>query len=389
MKTIALIVAAGASSRFGGEVPKPYIELNGKAVLRRTVEAFLTHPGIDGVRVVISRQHHPLYRKLINGLTLFPPVMGGPTRQYSVRLGLEAIARANPARVLIHDGARPNVSHALISRVLEKLGEYPAVLPTVTLVDTLRSSADMQLVARDGLLAAQTPQGFDFNAILAAHRQFRDTPVTDDIALAQSASLAVGVVEGERTNLKITTQDDLSLMSALTAATYETRVGMGTDVHSFIPFMEGTPSNQRHITVCGVKIPFEFRLNGHSDSDVGLHAVVDAILGAVGSGDIGQHFPSDDPQWAAADSSRFLIDAFKRMREKDGELVNIDVTIIGEKPRIGQYRNAMAQRMADILKLDVGRINVKATTTERLGFLGRGEGLAAQAVVAVRFPVKA
>ncbi len=380
MKTLALIMAAGSGERLGSDTPKAYVNLAGKNLLRRSMETFLSHPGVDGVRVVIDRAHHPLYRKTAQGLTLFPCVIGGKSRQDSVRLGLKSVARAEPDYVLIHDAARPLVTHAVISRVLDSLKKHQAAYPALPVADTLRRGAEP--IAREGLLAAQTPQGFHFDDILAAHRARANMRVTDDIALAEAAGLAVGVVEGERCNFKVTTQGDLDLMQQLASSPFETRVGMGLDVHHFVPH----DGPQHNITLCGIKVPHDKRLHGHSDADAGLHALVDAILGAIGEGDIGQHFPPDDPQWAGADSSRFLIHAFQLLKAKGGEIVNIDITIIGEKPRISPFRAQMVSQVAGLLKLSNDRVNIKATTTEKLGFLGRGEGLAAQAVVSIKVP---
>lgn len=388
-KTFALIVAAGSSARMESEIPKPYMSLHGKPMLRRVIETFLSHPGIDGVRVVISREHHPRYRKLSEGLSLFPCVIGGATRQESVRRGLESIARAHPQRVLIHDAARPLVTHQLIDKVLFALDEAPAVLPATPVADTIKRITDdavEETLDRSGLMAAQTPQGFDFDAILAAHRTHQSAPVTDDIALAEKAGLAIRVVQGERFNFKITTRDDFSLMETLSASAFETRIGSGTDVHNFIPHDEAAPLAQRTIALCGVKVASEMALQGHSDADAGLHALVDALLGAIGGGDIGAHFPPDDPKWTGADSSRFLIHAYQLLKERGGDIVNIDITFLCEKPKIAPHRDAMRERIAGLLKMDTDRINIKATTTEKLGFLGRGEGLAAQAVVSVRVP---
>lgn len=384
LQTIALLMAAGSSTRFGGEIPKVYMELGGRTVLRRSIEAFLSHPRIDGVRVVISRQHHMIFRKSVEGLTTFPCVVGGERRQDSVRRGLESIARATPRFVLVHDAARPLVSHALIDRVLDALKTYPAVLPALPVTDTLRR--DGVLVEREGLMAAQTPQGFHFDKILDAHRMLKAETFTDDIALAERSGLTVGVVSGEPENLKLTVADDLRMMQQLAKSPVETRVGMGVDFHPLVPHDPSTPPTQRVLTLCGVKIPSEYMLHGHSDADAALHALVDAMLGAIGEGDIGQHFPSHEPEWAGADSSRFLLHAYQLLCSRGGEIVNIDITIIGEKPKIAAYRQQMAEQVAALLKLAPGRVNIKATTTEKLGFLGRSEGLAAQAAIAVKMP---
>lgn len=384
--TLVLIVAAGQSSRFGAEIPKPYHNLNGKPVLRHAIEAFARHPEIDGVRVVIRREDHPRYRQAVDGLSLIPCVVGGASRQESVRKGLESLAQHRPARVLIHDAARPMASAALISRVLAALDEAPAAYPALPVADTLRRG-DGTTLDRTGIFSVQTPQGFEFEGILEAHRRFADHSATDDIALAGMADMAQIAVPGERCNFKITERDDFSLMQRLMEMDYETRIGMGTDVHGFVPHDPSASPQQRHVTLCGVKIPHEMRLSGHSDADAGLHALVDALLGAIGAGDIGLHFPDDDPAWAGADSTRFLMYAYQLLTERAGKIVNIDITLLCERPRILPYRDAMRARIAGLLKLDAGRVSVKATTTEKLGFLGRSEGLAAQAVVSVRLPM--
>lgn len=384
VQTIALIMAAGSGSRYGGEIPKVYTELHGKTVLRRSVEAFLSHPRVDAVRVVIRRADHMRFKRAVEGISSFPCVVGGERRQDSVRRGLESIARTKPRFVLIHDAARPLVSHALIDRVLDALEQSPAVLPATAVVDTLRQNG--ALIDRTGMIAAQTPQGFHFDAILDAHHRFAADTFTDDIALAEAAGLAVSVVEGERANIKLTTADDFHIMQKLAESQLETRIGFGVDVHPLVPHDADAPVSQRHITLCGVKIPSEFHLHGHSDADACLHALVDAMLGAIGAGDIGQHFPPSDPQWKGADSSRFLLHAYELLCARGGEIVNIDITVMAEKPKIAPYRQQMADMVTSLLKLSAGRVNIKATTTEKLGFLGRGEGLAAQAAIAIRLP---
>jgi 2-C-methyl-D-erythritol 4-phosphate cytidylyltransferase/2-C-methyl-D-erythritol 2,4-cyclodiphosphate synthase len=388
---IALIVAAGQASRMGGEIPKPYIKLAGLPVLRRTVMAFASHPAISGVRVVIGAEHEALYHSAVHGLALLDPVMGGASRQESVRLGLMSLEAMHPALVLIHDAARPFVSHALISTVIGTLEESRcAVLPAVAVTDTLKRVRDggVETVDRVDLFAAQTPQGFYFSDILDAHRRYKDLAVTDDVALAERAGIPVVMVPGDPGNRKLTTQDDLARMEAMATQEYETRVGIGFDVHPYKAHDPHKPVVQQNIVLCGVKIPFDYYLVGHSDADAGLHALVDAILGAIGAGDIGLHFPPDDPKWAGADSSRFLLHTYTLMKDRGGEIVNLDLTLICEQPRISKYRDAMVDHIAGLLKIDRGRINVKATTTERLGFIGRREGLAAQAVASVRMPVK-
>lgn len=383
--TFALIVAAGDSRRFEADVPKPYVSLGGTSVLRRNIEAFLNHPGIDGVRVVVRREDHGRFKQATQGLTLFPLVVGGSTRQESVRRGLESLARLNPARVLIHDAARPFIDKGTISRVLDALQDTPGAYPALPVMDTLRD--DETIVPREKLLAAQTPQGFHFQPILEAHRRFAGENHTDDIALAHASGLEVSVVDGARANFKLTTLDDFAMMEKLAKADFETRTGMGFDTHCFAEHDAGTPPQRRTVSLCGVKIPHEQKLHGHSDADVALHALVDALLGAIGKGDIGQHFDNTDPQWAGADSSRFLLHAYRIVKERGGDILNIDITIMGEQPKVYPYREQMAQQIAGLLKIERERVNIKATTTEKMGYLGRGEGLAAQVVANVRVPV--
>jgi 2-C-methyl-D-erythritol 4-phosphate cytidylyltransferase / 2-C-methyl-D-erythritol 2,4-cyclodiphosphate synthase len=388
-RTIALLVAAGSSERMGAPIPKPYLQLGEETVLRRTVKAFMTHPGIDGVRVVISRSHHPYYRNIIQGLTVFPPVMGGDCRQSSVRLGLESLAHRAPERVLVHDIARPMVSHELISRVLDALDEHPGVIPALPVTDTLKRVMDgtvSETVEREGLFHAQTPQGFHFAPLLDAHQRFAHHSLTDDAAIFEAAKLPVMLVEGDTTNQKLTTKADMERMEMMLSLSMDTRTGIGYDVHTLAAHDADTPVAQQNIKLCGVRIPFTHYLVGHSDADVGLHAMVDAILGAIGEGDIGTHFPPDDRKWQGADSERFLLHAYELLKQHGGELVNIDTTLICERPKIGPHRQAMIDHIAQTLKIDPKRISIKATTTERLGFTGRGEGIAAQAVATVRLP---
>ncbi len=389
VRTVALIVAAGSGQRLGGDVPKAYVNLHGKSLLAHAMEAFLTHPGIDSVRAVIARAHHPLYRKASQGLTAFPCVIGGATRQESVLRGLESLEGRGVERVLIHDAARPFVDHALITRVLEALDEYQAVLPALPVEDTIWQQGERRLTPlnRATLLRAQTPQGFHYASILQAHRRFRAHAATDDIALAEMAGLALGIVEGSRRNCKLTTKDDFHAMNQSSQPKRETRTGNGFDVHGFADHDPAKPESRRAVSLCGVKIPYPKRLVGNSDADVGLHALVDAILGAIGEGDIGMHFAAEDPKWSGADSSRFLLYAYQLLKQKSGEIVNLDVTIIGESPKVAPHREAMRKHIADLLKIPESRVNIKGCTTEKMGFLGRGEGLGALATATVTLPV--
>jgi len=389
-KTIALLVAAGMSERMHGELPKPYLQLGSESLLRRTARAFLSHPGIDGVRVVIRREHHGWYKRAAQDLMMFPCVVGGDNRQESVRLGLESIAHRKPERVLVHDVARPMVSAELISRVLKALDTHPAAIPAMNITDTVKRIDANRLISetldRKQLYTVQTPQGFHFDALFAAHQRFKGESMTDDAALLEKAGSPVIMVEGDPDNTKITTPKDLEHMQTLLSLQTEIRTGMGYDVHVLKSHDMDTPPAQQQIKLCGIKIPFTHFLVGHSDADVGLHALVDAVLGAIGAGDIGMHFPPDDRKWQGADSERFLLYAYELLRGKGGEIVHLDVTLICERPKISDYRAQMISHIAQLLKLPNDRVSVKATTTEKLGFTGRGEGIAAQAIATVRLP---
>lgn len=382
-ETVALIVAAGRGSRMPGDVPKQYRQLQGRAILRHVLEAFAAHPGISGICTVINPDDAGRFADASLGLNLAPPVIGGETRQDSVRNGLASLATDSaPDRVLIHDGARPFVSPALIDRVIGALDDCDGAIPALPMTDTVKRVGDgtiLETVERSGLFRAQTPQGFRFSALLSAHASAEQNPdgqsFTDDAAIAEAAGLRVATVPGEESNIKITHDDDLRRAAAWLQGARETRVGSGFDVHAFGP--------GDSVRLGGIDIAHSRALAGHSDADVALHALTDAILGAIGDGDIGTHFPPSDPQWQGADSSRFLAHAADLLRQRSGRLVHADLTIICEQPRIGAHRDAMRARIAEILAVDPGRVSIKATTTEGLGFTGRGEGIAAQASVTV------
>ena len=387
--TIALLVAAGKSERMQADVPKPYLQLGDENLMRRTVKAFLNHPEIDGVRVVIRREHHALYKQAIGNLTLFPCVIGGDTRQESVRLGLESLVHRGPRYVLVHDIARPLASPELISRVLGALKSHTGAIPALPITDTVKrmiKGRSTETIGREHLYTVQTPQGFHFNELLAAHQKLRGQALTDDAALIEKIGGNVTLVEGDSQNIKITTQSDLKHMQDIISMNSETRVGMGYDVHPLQPHRADTPLTQQNIKLCGVDVPFTHFLAGHSDADVGLHALVDAILGSIGNGDIGVHFPPEDRKWKGADSSRFLLHAYELLRNRGGEIIHLDVTLICERPKISPYREQMIAHISQLLELPPDRISIKATTTEKLGFLGRGEGIAAQAVATVKLP---
>lgn len=379
-KTAVVIVAAGKGERAGGAVPKQYAPLLGKPVLRWTVEAFAD--AADMVQVVIGPEDQAAYEKATRGLKLLPALAGGATRQHSVMHGLEALAPARPDFVLIHDAARPLVSRAAIEGVIAALKDgAEAAVPLVAVADTLRrlEGGKWATVPRDGLMRAQTPQGFRFDRIFAAHRAHKTLALTDDMALAELAGMDIVVVPGEETNLKITRPEDFYMAEQLLSARLgEPRTGMGYDAHRF--------TAGDHVWLCGVKVPHDHALEGHSDADAGLHALTDAVLGAIGAGDIGQHFPPTDERWRGAPSWKFLDHAASLVRGKGGAVTHCDVTIICERPKVGPHREAMRARVAEILGLPLDRVSVKATTTEGMGFTGRREGLAAQAVATVRLP---
>ncbi|KAA0598805.1 2-C-methyl-D-erythritol 4-phosphate cytidylyltransferase/2-C-methyl-D-erythritol 2,4-cyclodiphosphate synthase [Azospirillum lipoferum] len=380
---IALIVAGGSGQRFGAERPKQYLDLAGKPVLRRTVEAFLRHPQVTGVRVVIDPAWREVYDAAVSGLGLPVPVAGGASRQDSVRNGLEALATDRvPDLVLIHDAARPLIDEATISAVIDALDSTPGAIAAVPVADTLKrgnSGAITGTVDREGLWRAQTPQGFRFPAILKAHRAAVGLSLTDDAAVAERAGLAVALVPSKEDNFKVTTPDDLTRATrAIISSLWDVRTGSGFDVHRF--------TDGDFVTLCGLRVPHSHGLEGHSDADVGLHALTDAILGALAAGDIGSHFPPTDPRWRGADSARFLRHAADLVAERGGVIAHADLTIICERPKVGPHRAAMAERIAQILGIEVGRVSVKATTTEQLGFTGRREGIAAQAVATIRLP---
>jgi 2-C-methyl-D-erythritol 4-phosphate cytidylyltransferase/2-C-methyl-D-erythritol 2,4-cyclodiphosphate synthase len=363
----------------GGDVPKQWLPLDGRPMLRHSLGTFAGHAAIDAVRVVIHPDDRARYDAAAAGLSLGEPMTGGPTRQDSVRLGLEALTALNPEYVLIHDGARPFVDQGLISRVIAALSHAPGAVPALPVVDTLKRGDDERIVGtvpRDNLYRAQTPQGFHFAPLLAAHRAAVGHPVTDDAAVAELAGLNVVLVPGSEDNVKITTTNDLARAAArYAAATPEFRVGNGYDVHRFGP---GT-----HVMLCNVPIPHEAGLEGHSDADVALHAITDALLGAVSAGDIGRIFSPADARWKGADSAIFLAHAGALVEAMGGTILHIDVTVICERPKVGPHRAAMVARVAAILGLSPDRVSVKATTTEGLGFTGRAEGIAAQATATI------
>ncbi len=385
-KTIAIIVAAGRGSRAGPGGPKQYRPLAGRAVIAHTVDAFLSHDSVDAVRVIIHRDDGAEYDAAIGDLRandkLLPPVHGGKERQDSVRLGLESIVEEEPSRVLIHDAARPFIDADTISRVIDALDKNDGAIAALPVHDTIKRADDAGAIAatvpRDALWRAQTPQGFRFEKILGAHRAAAGNTLTDDAAVAEADGLTVALVPGSPDNMKITQADDFGMAETLLARKandMEFRSGQGFDVHAF--------EDGDAVVICGVDIPHDKKLKGHSDADVGMHALTDALFGAVGEGDIGDHFPPSDPQWKGAPSRIFLEKARDVISDHGGRIVNCDITIICEAPKIGPHRDKMRNALAEILEVEPARISVKATTTEQLGFTGRREGIAALATAMV------
>jgi len=372
-KTVALLVAAGSGSRAGGETPKQYRLLAGRTLLAHAID-HLGHPAVDDVQVVIGAGQEEAYEAAIGSRALPAPIIGGATRRESVVNGLEWLARdGDVARVLIHDAARPFLPAAVIDRLLAALETSDGAVPALP-VDTLAraNGALGDTVPRDDLVRVQTPQAFRFEPIRGAHAAWTGGEATDDAQVARAAGLSVALVEGDPSLEKLTFEPDFRRVEA---GLLTPRVGFGFDVHAFAAGEE--------LWLGGILIPHDRGLVGHSDADVVLHALTDAILGALGAGDIGDHFPPSDPQWRGAASAVFLEHARTLVEQAGGRIAHVDVTIICEAPRIGPYRDAMRSRIADLLRLSCSRTSIKATTTERLGFTGRGEGIAAQAVATI------
>jgi 2-C-methyl-D-erythritol 4-phosphate cytidylyltransferase/2-C-methyl-D-erythritol 2,4-cyclodiphosphate synthase len=382
----AVVVAAGRGLRAGGPPAKQYRTVAGEPVIRMSLAVFARHPEVGIVQPVIHPDDCELFAAATAQLELASPVLGGVTRQASVRAGLEALEAQAPDIVLIHDAARPFASAALLSRAIAVAGSASAAIPGLPVVDTLKAVDAAGRVSatldRAGLRMVQTPQAFAFAKILAAHRRAQAVgreDFTDDAALAEWAGVSVTVFEGEAGNTKLTSADDfLKAERERGLPLSDVRTATGFDVHSF--------ADGDHVMIAGVRIPHERGLTGHSDADVALHALTDALLGTIAEGDIGTHFPPSDPQWRGASSDRFLAFAAERVRARGGRIAALDLTLLCEAPRIGPYRDAMRERIASIAGISPTRVAVKATTTERLGFLGRGEGIAALATATVRLP---
>lgn len=385
----AIIVAAGRGARAGAGGPKQYRDLSGSAVIARTAAVFLDHPQIDVLRIIIHRDDRSEYEAAMGELLthdkLLEPVFGGAERQDSVRMGLESIEDQGPRQVLIHDAARPFIDADTISRVINALDTHDGAIAALPVHDTLKRSGGDHLiettVSRDGLWRAQTPQGFRFDKILTAHRAAAGRKLTDDAAVAEASGMQVALIAGSPDNMKITQARDFGMAETLLGrkiTKMEYRTGHGFDVHEF--------EAGAAVVLCGVEIAHEKKLKGHSDADAGMHALTDAIFGAISEGDIGDHFPPTDPQWKGAGSEIFLARARDLVAEREGRITHCDVTIICEAPKIGPHRDKMRAALADILEIETSRVSVKATTTEQLGFTGRREGIAAMATATVALP---
>lgn len=375
MHVTALIVAAGSGSRMAGDTPKQFLSLGGKPVLRHAVEALHAHPRIAAVRVVIGQDHEPLAREALAGIDVGPLIFGGHQRADSVRNGLAAAA---DGVVLVHDAARPFCPPGVVDRLLDALDDHDGAVPVLAVADTL-ARADGTLgepIDRSRAVRVQTPQAFRRDALLAAYADWQGPSPTDEATVARAAGLTVAAVAGDPALDKLTDQGDWRRAEALLAACLVSRTGMGFDVHAF--------AGDGPLSMGGIVIPYQRGLAGHSDADVVLHAITDALLGAAGLGDIGEHFPPTDPQWKGAASERFLRHAASLIRARGGVIDHVDCTVIAEEPKVGPHRSAMRVRVAEILAICEDAVSIKATTSERLGFTGRGEGIAAQAVATIR-----
>jgi 2-C-methyl-D-erythritol 4-phosphate cytidylyltransferase/2-C-methyl-D-erythritol 2,4-cyclodiphosphate synthase len=385
LSTVALIVAAGRGSRAGQGKPKQYRDMpdgSGGSVLARSIATFADNEVISSLCVAIHKNDVKLYEKIISNCNKTDKiiyVLGGEDRQASVLNGLQALAEGQPQRVFIHDAARPFVSQDLIERCLDNFTDTDGVIPTLPVTDTLKKAENGQItetVPRDGLYRAQTPQLFDFAKLLEAHKAAPQGNMTDDAAVAERAGLRVRIIDGETQNIKLTTEEDFAMTSPLIP-----RTGLGFDVHRF-----GDDGSADSIMLCGVAIAHNREIIGHSDADVGLHAITDALLGALAEGDIGDHFPPSDAANKDRASAEFLTHVLQLAAAKRARLTHIDLTLICEAPKIGPHRAAMRERLSELTGLPLTAISVKATTTEGLGFSGRGEGIAAQASATILLP---
>jgi 2-C-methyl-D-erythritol 4-phosphate cytidylyltransferase / 2-C-methyl-D-erythritol 2,4-cyclodiphosphate synthase len=378
----AIIVAAGRGHRVGGDIPKQYLDVGGMSILRRTIEVFIENPLIDYIQVIIHPDDLELYQNAIGDIELPDPVHGGDTRQKSVLNGLEAISELMPEYVYIHDAARPFLHQDTLNKLIDEVEIHGAVIPAINVTDTIKYMTEDHInstIDRNFLYRAQTPQAFRYKAIFMAHRRQENKDLTDDSSIAEQSGLQVRIIEGSEDNFKITTAEDILKAQNMTNTLYtDVRTGYGVDVHAF--------EDGDHVILGGIKIPHDKKLKGHSDADAALHALTDALLGAIGMGDIGEHFPPSDDKWKGVSSDVFLRHAAKMIDDQDGVIANVDITIICEEPKIGPHRDLIRDNISEIIDLDIARVSVKATTTEKLGFTGNKEGIMAQAVATIRLP---
>ncbi len=381
MSVIAIIVAAGRGARMISDydLPKQYLTIGNKTILRRSIDAFIKHPQVDNVLVVIHEADIDLYKDATAGLDILPPVIGGATRQESVRFGLESLVNLNPKKVLIHDAARPFVDAKIITGVINELEYNRAVIPVIPIEDTVKkcdNSKVLWTVDRSDIWRSQTPQGFLYSEILHNHRMLKHLSFTDDCAISEHANITVSTVIGSPNNFKITNDSDYERAESLIMAnsrnfTQDIRIGTGYDIHRFT----NNPPKDGNIVLGCVPIPYEFSIEAHSDGDVVSHAVVDAILGALNNGDIGAHFPPNDPKWKGATSVIFLQKMKSLLKMRGAKIGNIDINIITEHPKIGPYRPMIQEGIAKNLEIDPNLVAVKAKTKEGLDSVGRGEAI--------------
>lgn len=384
-KNIAILVAAGSGSRFGDTLPKQYYMYKNKAILRHVIDRLNDSALFDAILVAIHPEHQEYYNEAIKDVpNLLPPVFGGNERQDSVYLALEFIHNTQiyPDYVYIHDAARIWISDDILYRLQDRLKDCLGVIPTLDITDTIKEVTDngiiINTIPREHYKRAQTPQAFHWPEIYHAHKNQKGKQLTDDAAIFEAEGYDVATIMGSENNKKITYMDDIPANEGKNKMDYETRIGTGFDVHAF--------ATGDHLWLGGIRIAFDKTLKGHSDADVALHAITDALFGAMADGDIGSHFPPSDKQWKGAASDQFLIYACDRLNKLGGKIVNIDLTIIGERPKINTIRDEMRKKIAEIMNITITRVSVKATTSEKLGFTGRSEGLAAQAAVSIQLP---
>lgn len=391
-KIFAVLVAGGSGKRLGNSIPKQYLPILGQEMLLYSLKTLLSHPRVAKVLVVIAKKDLKLYEKALSKLEknlktkLLKPAIGGLDRQASVLNGLIAIEKERPEIVLIHDAARPFLSSTLLDSLIDATNNSNAVIPGLIISDTLKeikNSSIEKTLNRENIFSVQTPQVFNYKKIFSLHKKYAGKNFSDDAALFERAYLKVKVLKTSEKNFKITTKEDLKMAELLMSGNFETRVGKGFDVHAF----SKEYSQKNFVILGGVKIPHSFKLLGHSDADVAIHALVDGILGAIGEGDIGRIFPPSEKKWKGADSKIFLSHAKNLVTQRNGKIVNVDITIICEEPKITPHAKDMQKNIARILEIENDRVNIKATTTEKLGFTGRKEGIAAEAIATIKLPI--